>query len=311
MTRAAPSGTRGLVLVVLGVALLLLAAYAIPPAIHVGGTRVRVGSVELPEQQPIAYARASGMLDGEQVGVVEFESYQDLRNAFLDGNVHVATLPLDDALALAAPPAHARVLAVVGESREPVRLVASGGVRSIAELRGGVVAVESGRRSVSALRALLAREGVALTDVRMRLMDAECMPEAIHDGRADAVLVYGPFAGEAEAAGGHVLGSWRPAGDGEYLVLVASALAEHRARAQVSHVVDAWFAAHDSLRRHAALAAGPVTFLTRAESDRMRRGAAPLAAQVHRVERRWGALGVDGGVPATADWLASPARALR
>jgi len=77
--------------------------------------------VAVPEQEPLAVARARGALDPAHVLVVEFLSLEDLRNALLDGNVQAGVFPLDDALWLTGSPANARIEHFVGiQHQQPI-----------------------------------------------------------------------------------------------------------------------------------------------------------------------------------------------
>ncbi len=284
--------------------------------------RLRVGVETAAESEPLTVARAHGVLEDTGVLVVEFGSGEDLRNAFLDGNVHTAIVPLDDALRLLGPPQEARVVRIVGASRQPWTLMTRRGGPTLAQLRGRRVGLESGRFASGVLATLLAPAGLDPAQVDRRLVDVDSAREMLETGHVDAVLVHEPERGEIAAWGGVEIARWTPAAAGEPLALVASARALKLAAAQVEQVEAAW---DSGVVRLAKREASDVELMARrlevtpaevdsslarvrfyvAEDDRRLRAGANdpgLVAALAAIEHRWRAIGIDETVPTPARW---------
>jgi NitT/TauT family transport system substrate-binding protein len=290
--------------------------------------RMRLGLVAVPEQEPIAVAAATGMLDRSRVLVVEFYSLQDLQNAFLDGNVHAGVFHLDDALRLVQPPVGARIEGFLGESHGALSLMTPRPLATIAELRGHRIGLESGRRTMAALREILARGGLTLGDVDLRQLDADSSPLALERGQVDAVLVYTPSDLRLAQAGAHVIDRWTPGPEGDLLVLLASGRAHRLAAGQIAHITAAWdagaraLAQPDSVTRarvavreevapgDVAAVLSPQRWFGAAEDARLRgpAGRPTLDSALAGVRGRWWALGVLDTVPPARSWLPAPVR---
>ena len=289
--------------------------------------RVRVGLVAVPEQEPLAVARARGALDPAHVLVVEFLSLEDLRNALLDGNVQAGVFPLDDALWLTGSPANARIEHFVGVSHAPLALLTRSDIPALAGLRGRRIGLESGRRCMGALGELLARGGLSLGDVRLEQVDADSAPLALEQGQVDAVLTYAPVSLRMTRAGARTLACWEPLADRELIVLVASERAHRVAAGQLSHLAQAWFIGARALqrpdsamtalisRREGIVPADVAGVLATQhylgpEDDRRlgeHEGVQVVDAALSTIVSRWRALGVPDTLPSRERWLV-PAR---
>ncbi len=287
--------------------------------------RVRVGVLDSPACAPLALAREHGALDGARALLVEFESGEDLRNAFLDGNVHVAILPLDDALRFAGPPQEARLLGFVAMSRESLALVTLPGGPSLAGLRGRRVGLESGPLGVAALSDMFAPEGFGPRELDLRLVDVDSAEPLLRSRDVDAVLVSGKEGAHLLTTGGVELARWLPAPEGVPLVLVASARAVKLAPRPLAYVVAAWDSGAAQLERRdprdleriarsegLAVADLPgaldrIEFLPPGAFQRVRTdaGRAELAARLEATERRWRRAGLEDSLPSPYTWVAA------
>lgn len=305
--------------------LLLVALWWLFGGRRADAPRVRVGVLASPAYEPLAVARAHGALDGAQVLVVEFGSREDMRNAFLDGNVHAVVLPLDDALRLAGPPQEARLLGFVAMSRESLALMTLPGGPSLASLRGRRVGLESGPLGVTALTDMLAPSGFGPRELELRLVDVDGALERMRERGVDAVLVSGAERAQIRAAGGVELARWTPGEQGEPYALFASARAVKLAAGSLAHLVAAWDSGAVQLarrepadlalvarRERIALDDVPraldgIAFVSAAESRRLLgdAGRAELAAWRDVVARRWRRVGITDRVPPPDAWIAS------
>jgi NitT/TauT family transport system substrate-binding protein len=280
--------------------------------------QMRVGLVAAPENEPIGLARDVGMIDNRRVTVVEFCSFEDLHNAFVDGNVHAGVFTLDDALELRRPPFDARVERFVAISRHPLDLVCLRPGLRLGDLRHRRIGLERGRRPMFALREILRHAGIGLEEVELDQVDSDSGREALAQGRVDAVLTYPPYGDELVRAGGHVLGRWESPAPGELFALLANPKAHRLAPGQIAHLLDAWRAGSararnpDSLdmeqvARRETIAPGEVPVLLASvrflgdEDDQQLRsadGRDQLDRFLAAVRERWQGLGVADTVSA-------------
>jgi hypothetical protein len=285
--------------------------------------RMRVGIGTSAEYEPLALARAHDVLDPERVLVVEFSSDEDLINAFLDGNVHAGVFPLDEALRLCESPQAAQVLCCVGVTRAPIVLMTGPRGPDLAALRGRRIGLESGRRTMTALRVMLAGAGIALRDVKLRQLDMDSAPVSLERGEVDAIVTCEPGRQTVEREGGRTLASWEPELPGEPLVLIANDRASQEAGGQLAHLRVAWSRGVECLGRldpaDAAIVArreaipparvaeelALVRFFAPASALEAPASRDTILAYLGVIADRWRMLGVRDSVPPPARWLAA------
>ena len=284
--------------------------------------KMRVGLVAVPEQEPLAVASTRGALDPARVLAVEFFSLEDLHNAFLDGNVHAGVFPLDDALRLTESPTEARIERFVGVSHAPLVLLTKA-IPALVDLRGRRIGLESGRRTMGALRELLVRGGLTLGDVHLRQLDADSAPLALQQGQVDAVLTYAPVSLRMARSGARTLASWEPPAEGELMVLVSTGRAHRVAARQLDHLAQAWWvgaramqapdtAVMAGIARREEIEPGEIggalasqRYFGATEDRRLRGpGGFPIVdAALATIASRWLALGVTDTLPPRERWL--------
>ena len=224
---------------------LLLGACMRPPetALRIG-TNVWIGS------EPLYLARNLGRLDPTAVQLVEYPSASEVLRAFRNQAIDGMVISLDELFGLAADGLSPRVVLVVDVSNGADVVVGRGGMRSMQDLKGRSVAVESGALGAFVLSRALALSSMQPTDVNVVHLESNEQPNAFEKGRIDAAVTFDPYRAQFLRAGAVTLfDSTRIPGEIVDLVAVrANVLDEHANSIQA--LLSGWFDALDYIRGH-------------------------------------------------------------
>ncbi|MBF5046604.1 MULTISPECIES: ABC transporter substrate-binding protein [Myxococcaceae] len=209
---------------------------------------MRLGTVMWPGHEPLFLARESGQLPDAQVRLVEYSSLSEVNRAFRNGALDAAGLTLDMALALAQQGFEPRVVLVMDISQGADALLARPEVAQVRALRGRRVGVEESGVSGYVLGRALERAGLAASDVQVVWTPVEQQVRAYREGALDAVVSFEPVVGQLMAAGARRLfdSSELPGEVQDVLVVRRAYLDAHPA--EVAALLDAWFAAADTVQ---------------------------------------------------------------
>ena len=131
--------------------------------------------------------------EGVDVRLLEFNSYADSRRAYdsrrIDG---MGTTAIEVLVTRDQSGRNTRIVRVLSFSEGADVIVAEGSVRSMRELRGKRVGVESGTFGVYVLARALELEGMSLDDVKPVSTSQSAMVEDLSQGAIDAAVTYPP-----------------------------------------------------------------------------------------------------------------------
>lgn len=221
-----------------------LGAFALPAA-GLGGCAapqppVRAGSIVFPGYEMVFLARELGLLDEQQVRLIEMPSNTDTLRALASGQLEAANLTLDECISARAEGLDLRVLAVLDISAG-ADAVYSRRPMTLAQLAGKRIAVEDSAVGATVLGALL--EAAELRPDQIVKVPT-VLPSTGRDflgGRADVVITAEPWASQIEAAGGHRLFDSTRMPGRIVDVMVARAQAVREQPAALRHLVHAHF----------------------------------------------------------------------
>lgn len=213
------------------------------------GTPLRIGTNVWIGSEPLYLARDLGHLDAKRVRMVEYPSASEVLRAYRNQAIDGMVISLDELLGLAADGQHPRIVLVADVSHGADVVVGRPGMRTMQDLRGRKVAVESGAVGALVLSRALSQAGMAAGDVQTLHLDSNEQPDAFERGMVDGAVTFDPYRSRLLAAGATTLfdSSLIP---GEIVDLVAireTALASHRAA--VRDLLAAWFRALDYIDR--------------------------------------------------------------
>ena len=156
------------------------------PALRIG-TNVWIGS------EPLYLARELGHLDLGAVQLVEYPSASEVLRAYRNQAIDGMVISLDELFSLAVDGLQPRAILVVDVSHGADAVVGRRGMRSMHDLKGRPVAVESGALGAFVLSRALALNGMQPADVRVVHLESNEQPGAFEKGQIDGAVTFDPY----------------------------------------------------------------------------------------------------------------------
>jgi NitT/TauT family transport system substrate-binding protein len=150
---------------------------------------------------PLVLARDRGLVDPDQVKVVELASGTEVQRALNNGLLDAAAITLDETLRLVDAGFDLRIVALLAASHGADVVVARPDIRSPRDLRGEFVAVEDSSGGALMLQRLLGKTGLTRGDIRVVNLEVGGHLDALRDGRVAAAVSYTPVSAPLIAAG--------------------------------------------------------------------------------------------------------------
>jgi NitT/TauT family transport system substrate-binding protein len=207
------------------------------------GTNVWIGC------EPLYLARELGRLDPRTVQLVEYPSASEVLRAFRNQAIDGMVISLDELFGLAADGLQPRIILVVDVSHGADAVVGRPGMRSMKDLMGRRVAVESGALGAFVLSRALAMNGMRAKDVKVVPLESNEQPGAFEKGQVDAAVTFDPYREQLLRSGARTLfDSTQIPGEIVDLVAVRASALEGQPKA-VQALLAGWLAAIDYLER--------------------------------------------------------------
>ncbi|HET9045557.1 MAG TPA: ABC transporter substrate-binding protein [Casimicrobiaceae bacterium] len=246
--RAAATLTAALVCAVFLAAVLTGCARESEKALRIG-TNVWIGS------EPLYLARDLGTLDSAAVQLVEYPSASEVLRAYRNGTIDGMVISLDELLGLAADGFDPRIVLVVDVSNGADVVVGRAGMRSMRDLKGKSVAVESSALGAFVLARALALNGMQPTDVNVVHLESNEQPGAFEKGEVDGAVTFDPYRAQLLRAGAKTLfDSTQIPGEIVDLLAVRASVVERNPKA-IQALLTGWFGALDYMAKSPADAA--------------------------------------------------------
>jgi NitT/TauT family transport system substrate-binding protein len=213
------------------------------------GTNVWIGS------EPLYLARELGHLDPKTVRLVEYPSASEVLRAFRNESIDGMVISLDELFGLAIDGLQPRVILVVDVSNGADVVVGRPGMKSMQDLKGRRVAVESGALGALVLSRALTLSDMQASDVDVVHLDSNEQPAAFEKGQVDAAVTFDPYRSQLLRAGATTLfDSTRIPGEIVDLVAVRASALQRQPKA-IRTLLAGWFNAIDHVRNQPADAA--------------------------------------------------------
>ena len=267
-----------------------------------------------PGYEPIYLANELGYLDPSVIRLRELPSSTTVLDAFRGGRIDIAALTLDEALRLEHDGIGIRIILVMDVSNGADVVMARPGVRSLADLRGKRIGVESGALGAYMLSRALGHAGLSPSDVTVISIPVDQHEQAYVSGAVDAVVTFEPVRTRLLSRGARVLFDSSQIPNEIFDVLVVRETVFDGSPTIVTDLTSAWYRAldyyhahpEDALRRMAAREdVTPQAFLasleglkipSQAEDDRLLGGNDPaILAPAQRLADVMLKAGVIGG----------------
>ena len=201
-----------------------------------------------PGYEPFYLAEELGFYDGASVKLANYTSASAILQAFRNGALDAATLTLDEVLLLAEQGHDPRIALVLDASHGADAILGRPGLKTLADLRGRRVAMETSAVGAYMLSRGLAHGGLTPADVILVPVEADEFEEVYAAGRVDAIVCYEPHKTRLLAQGAAILfDSSRIPGEIFDVLLVRASAMERHGRS-LSAVVSGWFRALDYIR---------------------------------------------------------------
>ena len=211
------------------------------PALRIG-TNVWIGS------EPLYLARELGHLDLGAVQLVEYPSASEVLRAYRNQAIDGMVISLDELFSLAVDGLQPRAILVVDVSHGADAVVGRRGMRSMHDLKGRPVAVESGALGAFVLSRALALNGMQPADVRVVHLESNEQPGAFEKGQIDGAVTFDPYRVQLLRAGATTLfDSTEIPGEIVDLVAVRASVLEKQPNA-VRALLSGWFAALEYMK---------------------------------------------------------------
>jgi len=206
------------------------------------GTNVWIGS------EPLYLARELGKLDPAAVQLVEYPSASEVLRAFRNQAIDGMVISLDELFGLAVDGFQPRIVLVVDVSHGADVVVGRRGMKTMKDLKGKSVAVESSALGAFVLSRALAVNGMQAGDVTVVHLESNEQPGAFEKGQVDAAVTFDPYRAQFLKAGGKTLfDSTQIPGEIVDLLAVRASVIEKQPSA-VRALLTGWFGALDYMK---------------------------------------------------------------
>lgn len=207
------------------------------------GTNVWIGS------EPLYLARELGRLDPEAVQLVEYPSASEVLRAFRNQAIDGMVISLDELFGLAADGFQPRIVLVVDVSHGADVVVGRSGMRTMEDLKGKSVAVESSALGAFVLSRALALSGMQASDVNVVHLESNEQPGAFDKGQVDGAVTFDPYRAQFLRAGARTLfDSTQIPGEIVDLLAVGAPAFEKHPKA-IQGLLAGWFDAIDYMKK--------------------------------------------------------------
>ena len=207
------------------------------------GTNVWIGC------EPLYLARELGQLDPKAVQLVEYPSASEVMRAFRNQAIDGMVISLDELFGIAADGLQPRIILVVDVSHGADVVVGRPGMRTMKDLKGKRVAVESGALGAFVLSRALALDGMQASDVSVVHLESNEQPGAFEKRQVDGAVTFDPYRTLFLRAGAATLfDSTRIPGEIVDLLAVRSTVLDRQPKA-IQALLAGWFGAIGYLKR--------------------------------------------------------------
>jgi NitT/TauT family transport system substrate-binding protein len=165
----------------------------------------RIATYTWPGYEPLFLARELGYFGGHSIQLLELPSVAECLLAFQNRLVDAITLTLDEVVRLARFGHEPRIVLMLDYSSGADVILARPEITSLAELKGGLIAVENNAVGAFFLARALESSGLQLSDVKTIAHRADRMEAEFAAGRIDAAVTYDPYRANLVARGARLI----------------------------------------------------------------------------------------------------------
>jgi NitT/TauT family transport system substrate-binding protein len=235
--------------------LLACLAFALTGCVREPESVLRIGTNVWIGCEPLYLARELGHLDPMTVQLVEYPSASEVLRAFRNLAIDGMVISLDELFGLAVDGLQPQIILVVDVSHGADAVVGRAGMRTMKDLKGKPVAVESGALGAYVLSRALALNGMQASDVKVVHLESNEQPRAFEKRQVDGAVTFDPYRAQLLRTGAATLfDSTSIPGEIVDLVAVRAAALKKQPKA-IQALLIGWFSATDYMKREPADAA--------------------------------------------------------
>jgi len=224
-------------------------ALSLAACVRAPETAVRIGTNVWIGSEPLYLARDLGRFEAGTVQLVEYPSASEVLRAYRNQAIDGMVISLDELFGLAVDGYDPRIILVVDVSHGADVVVGRNGMRTMRDLRGKSVAVESSALGAFVLSRALALNDMQASDVNIVHLESNEQPAAFEKGQVDAAVTFDPYRGQFLAAGASTLfDSTQIPGEIVDLLAVRASVIEKQPKA-IQALLRGWFDAIDYMQR--------------------------------------------------------------
>jgi NitT/TauT family transport system substrate-binding protein len=212
-------------------------------------TALRIGTNVWIGCEPLYLARELGRLDPATVQLVEYPSASEVMRAYRNQAIDGMVISLDELFGLAVDGLQPKIILVVDVSNGADVVVGRQQMRTMRDLKGKSVAVESSALGAFVLSRALAINGMQAGDVNAVHLESNEQPAAFEKGVVDGAVTFDPYRGQLLKSGAKTLfdSSQIPGEIVDLLAVRASVIDNHPKAVQA--LLTGWFGALDYMKR--------------------------------------------------------------
>ncbi|MEH6348215.1 MAG: ABC transporter substrate-binding protein [Bermanella sp.] len=175
----------------------LLACTSEPPPL------LRLGTVVWPGYEPLYLARHKGLLNSDEIRLVEYSSASQVLQAYRNNLIDAAALTLDESLRLLQSSEDVRLVLVLDISNGADAIIAQHSIKGIKDLKGKKIGVEHGALGAYFISRALEIAGLDRESIQIIPLTIDEQEAAFKQGEIDAVVTFEPVRSKLLAYGGH------------------------------------------------------------------------------------------------------------
>ena len=228
----------------------LILSLALSGCVREPETALRIGTNVWIGSEPLYLARELGRLDPAAVQLVEYPSASEVLRAFRNQAIDGMVISLDELFGLAADGFQPRIILVVDVSHGADVVVGRRGMRTMSDLKGKSVAVESSALGAFVLSRALALNGMQASDVNVVHLESNEQTGAFERGQVDGAVTFDPYRAQFLQAGARTLfDSAQIPGEIVDLLAVRASAIDKEPKA-IQALLAGWFDAIDYMTRN-------------------------------------------------------------
>lgn len=204
-------------------------------------TPLSIGTNIWPGYEPLYLAREQGLINDNEIHLVEYTSASQVLNAFRNGIIDAAALTLDEVLTLQSEGLEPKIVLVLDISTGGDAILARADIKDFKQLRGKRVGVENTALGAYFLSRALQLNGMSEQDISIVPIELHQHLPYFRNQQVDAVVTFDPARAHLLQQGASVLfdSSMIPNEIVDVLVINSKVYQDHQK--QLNTLIDAWY----------------------------------------------------------------------